>query len=459
MHAQHARQQALEPSNRIPTVPPWRQGVLAGAVALSLWAGQVQAIGFAPASELLLGGTGVGDRIVVGDFNGDGIADLATTPDLMSPESFPNVDGVNVLLLDGKGGNMGSNTVLAGEFLTGLAAADFNKDGKLDLATSEGFGSLSVPIGLCQSVSPSVPVFTGNGANAFSLMGCTGVGNRPGGVAAGDFNGDGNQDLVVVNSARYTSSAVTRNASVLLGQGNGGFTPQAAFLLDHADDVITLDYNKDTKLDLAIAGEGGVHLYQGNGDGSFTKFWTAPPMHAFRVAAGDINGDGVPDLAAVGSQPTNAADDVVWIALSQSDGSFLSQSLNTGANPLIEANPMGVAIADLNGDGLGDVVVINNQANEVAWFLADGKGGFQPRASAPTGDHPKAVALMDLNSDGLMDMVTANLNLNARGEPQDGTLSLFLQTPVPEPSNWLLSLAGLGVVGVRLAWRRKAGAA
>lgn len=449
MHTLHAMHEPQDPA-----ISSRRRAALAGAVALSLCAGGAQALGFAPASELFLGGTGVGDRMVVGDFDGDGIADLATTPDLMAPESFPNVDGVNVLLMDGQGGVKASNTLLAGEYLTGLTVADFNKDGKLDLATSEGFGNLGSPVGLCQSVAPRVPVFTGNGASVFAMQGCQTAGERPGGVAAGDFNGDGQADLAVVNSSRYSSSAVSRNAYILLGQGNGAFAAPTPFLVDHADDVITLDFNRDTKLDLAIAGEGGIYLYQGNGDGSFTKHWSAPPMHAFRIAAGDLNGDGVPDLAAVGSLPTSAADDLVWLALSQSDGSFTSLSLKTGANPLVEADPVGVAIADLNRDGFGDVVVVNNQADEVVWFLADGKGGFLPRDSAPTGSRPKAVALADFNSDGLLDIATANLNVNAKGEPGDGSLSLFLQTPVPEPATWLLSLAGLGLVAGRIGWGR-----
>lgn len=454
MHTRQARQAAQDPSTIFRT-PPWQRGALAGAVALSLWAGGVQAaVGFTSAGETFLVGTGVGDRLLVGDFDGDGIPDLATTPDLMAPEAYPKVDGVNVLLMDGLGGVKSAGDLLGGEYLTGMTAADFNKDGKLDLATSEGFGSLGAPVGLCQSVAPRVPVLTGNGANVFTLQGCLTVGERPGGVASGDFNGDGNPDLAVVNSSRYSSGAVSRNAHILLGQGNGDFTAQAPFLADHGDDVITTDFNGDAKLDLAIAGESGVQLYRGNGDGSFALHLTLPGMHAFRLAAGDLNGDGVPDFAAVGSLPTDAADDLVWISLSQSGGSFASLSLKTGANPLIEAHPTGVAIADLNRDGFGDVVVINNQANEVAWFLADGKGGFLPRDAAPVGDHPKALALVDLNSDGLLDIVTANLNLNAKGEPQDGTLSLLLQNPVPEPASWLLSLVGLGLVGMRLAGGR-----
>ncbi|MDO9221667.1 MAG: hypothetical protein Q7T90_11625, partial [Thiobacillus sp.] len=78
----------------------------------------------APASVDLAAG-GVGDRIAVGDFDRDGNLDMVTTPDLSAPESYPNVDGVSLLFGDGQGGFPQTSSVLAGEYLTGIATADF----------------------------------------------------------------------------------------------------------------------------------------------------------------------------------------------------------------------------------------------------------------------------------------------------------------------------------------------
>ena len=130
----------------------------------------VPAILFKPATSVDLASGGVGNRIAVGDFNGDSHLDLVTTPDLFAPESFPNVDGVTLLFGNGQGAFPEVNGFLAGEYLTDIATADFNGDGIPDLVTTEGFdgSGQTVPVGLCDSVGPRVPVFLGSAMGTFT---------------------------------------------------------------------------------------------------------------------------------------------------------------------------------------------------------------------------------------------------------------------------------------------------
>ncbi len=137
--------------------------------------------------------------MAVGDFNGDRVPDLAIT----------NVIGnsVTVLLGDGSGGfaPVGGSPFGVGMDPVSVAVGDFNGDGKLDLATAN-------------SDSANVTVLLGNGSGGFAAAagGPLAVGFQPQSVAVGDFNGDGIQDLV-------TANAITNNVTLLLGNGSGGF--------------------------------------------------------------------------------------------------------------------------------------------------------------------------------------------------------------------------------------------
>jgi uncharacterized protein (TIGR03437 family) len=232
--------------------------------------------------------------VVVGDFNGDGIQDLATA-------NFVD-NTVSVLLGNGSGGfaaASGSPFSVASatdEFPFSLAAADFNRDGKEDLATANFFGG-------------TVSVLLGNGAGGFTIGPGSpfAVGGEPFSVVSGDFNGDGIPDLATANSSG-------NNITVLLGNGAGGFTtPGGAFPAGSSPYSVTVgDFNGDGIPDLATANSGGNNLtvLLGNGAGGFTAapggpFPTAGGGAPYAAVVGDFNGDGVEDLATANSGSNN----------------------------------------------------------------------------------------------------------------------------------------------------------
>ena len=223
--------------------------------------------------------------VAVGDFNGDGKPDLAVA----------KYYSAKVSILSGKGDGTFQAAVhyATGTIPVSVATGDFNRDGKLDLVVAN-------------SGSDNASVLLGNGDGTFETAANYTVGSVPVSVAVGDFNGDGKPDLAVANfglkdpgSGVYTNIGV----SVLLGQGDGTF--QDAFNYDAGTNPVAVavsDFNGDGESDIAVglasakAGGDGVSVLLGNGDGTFQVAVAAATLGQ-RLAVGDFNRDGRPDLA------------------------------------------------------------------------------------------------------------------------------------------------------------------
>jgi hypothetical protein len=255
--------------------------------------------------------TAVASPIATGDFNDDGNLDLATEDvlllgqgngtfraggkfstynmvSLMAVSDFNGdchldvaVAGTGVGVLLGRGdGTFGAATIYFGgcDDLAGVASGDFNGDGKLDLATSDG-------------------VLLGEGDGTFEI----GEAFGPGGfVSTGDFNGDGKLDV-----AQTRADAL----GIRLGRGDGTFGEAAFFMWPiqgggNLGPVQVADFDQDGKLDVATAvgsSNAALLVFRGRGDGTFEDPWAYlagdNPMF---ITAGDWNGDGKIDFAAVG---------------------------------------------------------------------------------------------------------------------------------------------------------------
>ncbi len=392
--------------------------------------------------------------IVAGDFNGDGRLDLATgnagSSDISvllgkgdgtfeAPrESVVGDDATALATGDFTGNrnlgvavlNQGSDSVTIlpgngdgtfqepltvslpqGSGATSIVAADFNDDGRTDLAiTDAGLNEVSILMG------------NGDGTFQTSTIALP-TGSGPYAIAAGEFTGDGQIDLAV---ADQSSSSVT----ILLGNGDGTFTVgQTIALVNPADltnpysfpdAIVAGNFASNGQLDLAVAEPfiDAVTVLLGNGNGTFTQGSTIAFGDGFpfvpdfiSLAAGDFRNNGLTDLAVVSSNPF--VGDTVDVLLSNDDGTFQTPdpiSLGFGAYPVA------VVVGDFTNNGILDLATADSNGagtDDYSVCLGNGDGTFQfPTAYAlgGSGGSSSAIATGDFTGNGRFDLVIARTN-------------------------------------------------
>jgi hypothetical protein len=308
--------------------------------------------------------------------------------------------------------------------------ADFNGDGIPDIAEAAtqqkddgstpdpGFASIFL-----QSRS-SVDSFT-KGAHFAT-------GNNPSSIASGDLSGSGTADLAVANFLDGSVSVLLETA-VASGTYSAAVTTSVG---GHPNEVVIADLNGDSRADVVLADETAnagrvVLLLQ---DGASIAHFASPVALSTvdavaGVAVGDVNGDGRPDIvAATADANGNNGHAVVFLQDPANPGTFLAPSVFAGG-----AQPTAVKIADVDGDGLPDLVTSNDGPGTdgsgsagVSVLLQDAAnpGTFLAPVTYATQSATVALAVADLNGDGKPDIVAANL-----GPSPTGSVSVLLQDP------------------------------
>ena len=324
-------------------------------------------------------GSSLPDIISVVNENGDG-----------SFATFPLYGGIPEL-----------NVVQPSIILGTLAAADFNGDGKIDLDVGIQYLAQVVPVQMGEGL------YLNAGSGSFSAPMTFTAKTFPFVIAA-DFRGNGRTDLASADSGSNGLIAI------LLGNGDGTFQPEVDYGSGMYGPIAAGDFNNDGELDvIGLSASSGQDLsvLRGNGDGTFgfpiqTNTGSTAPLSVLAVA--DFNHDGKLDVAISVGGSTSLSPKEIQVFLGNGDGTFsVSQTYSAGSNPTA------IAVGDVNGDGIPDIVVGNSDyqgtaASSVVVLLGNGDGTFKSPITTVVGNGIIALSVADFNLDGKADIAISN---------------------------------------------------
>ncbi len=310
-----------------------------------------------------------------------------------------------------------------------VSGADLNGDGRPELLFANR-GSANVSVQL-NTTAPGAAVPTFAAQQTFA------VGSQPISLAVADVNGDGRRDLIVANYISKTVSVLLNTTPI--GATTFSFAAQRTFATGNGPSSVSVaDINGDGRPDVFVANYGSntVSVLLNT-----TAAGAAIPTLALQqtfttgtkpnsAVAADVNGDGMPDLLVA-----NFGSNDVSVLLNTSAPGATTLNFATQQAFAAGVQPYSLVTAEVNGDGRPDIVVVNRMSNNVSILLNTTAPGalvptFAQQLSLATGDNPTSVTVADLNGDGRSDILVANL-LNSDPNLFNASVSVFENTTLP----------------------------
>jgi hypothetical protein len=312
--------------------------------------------------------------VFAADFNGDGKPDLAVA-------NYAD-NTVSILMNNGDGTFSTAVDYGVGSGPWCVYAADFDGDGRPDLAVANSF-------------SNTISILKNNGNGTFASAVNYGVGNNPISVFAADLDGDGTPDLAVANA--YPSNSV----SILKNHGDGTFGGWGNYSVQTSPlSVFAADFDGDSKPDLAVANYGSntVSILTNNGNGTFASAVNYGVLsYPHCVFAADFDGDSKPDLAVANNGPTS-----VSILKNNGNGTFASAVNYDGGGGI------SIFAVDFDADSRPDLAAVGGSSTFVSILKNNGNGTFAGAVDYEVGSSPHSVFSADLDGDGKPDLAVAN---------------------------------------------------
>ncbi|CAF2552884.1 unnamed protein product [Rotaria sp. Silwood2] len=328
--------------------------------------------------------------IIVSDFNNDNRSDLFIVNE--GTDSIATLNGYNYSTFNSP--DMYKTAIDLGPVI--VVTADFNNDNCLDLAAPfMASGSIGILLGY------------GNGSFSTIMTYQLGTNASPGGLDVGDLNNDGKIDIAIADYG-------TNNVIILIGYGNGSFASMMYFSAGNNSQplsIVMADFNRDNRLDIAVANSGSdsVGVFLGYGNGSFATimaYSTGYNSFPVMLITYDLNRDNHTDIIAV-----NRKASTIGIFLGYGNGSFRNQAAYANEQSAVSYSAAVIAF-DNNSDP--DIIVTNENSNSLAIFYNYRNGTFSSRYTVQdiTGSLPIYVTVGDMNNDSKLDIILVNYGTN-----------------------------------------------